>query len=231
METLTSSQYESLICGAEVLSRDDFGENVFRAGDGMILKLFRPRKNMSSSRLRPYAKRFEDAAKQLKDRHVPTIEVIKVYDLPHLKRHVIGYWALEGDSLRTRLEDESQLDPMIERLAIFCAELHAKGVYFRGLHLDNIIVGDDDAFGLIDLSGAQFSRWGLGPLRRARNFKPLVRETPDRSVVASYGAARFVNHYLDASSLPPTMQRVFLHALRHIDPLFQDAGKAKGTLR
>ncbi len=220
MESLSATQFESLINGTEVLSCDDFGENVFRAGDGKILKLFRPRRNLSSSRLSPYAKRFANAAKQLKTLHVPTIEVIKFYDIPHLKRHMIGYRSLDGDSLRTRLEDESQRDAMIGRLAVFCAELHAKGIYFRGLHLDNIIVGDDDAFGLIDLSGAQFSRGPLGPLRRARNFRPLVRETPDREAIERYGTMRFINNYLEAANLPVTQQRWILFVLPKIDPIF-----------
>ena len=170
--------------------------------------------------------RFRDAAKQLESRHVPTVEVIKLFDIPHLKRHVIRYRALNGESLRDRIEDESQRDAMIGRLAAFCAELHAKGVYFRGLHLDNIIVGEDDTFGLIDLSGAQFSRRSLGPLRRARNFRPMVRETPERDVIEQYDPARFINNYLEAANLSATQQRVFRLALRGVDPIFNGPPRA-----
>ena len=223
---LTSAEFQGLIDSAEVVASNNLGPNVFCNPDGTIIKLFRPWKRMSSSLIRPYAKRFIVAAVELKRRGVPTLEPEALYRLTEQKQHAVRYRPLAGQTLRKLLDEGAEVEPLMSKLAGFCALLHDKGIYFRSMHLDNVVVGADGEFGLIDLTATEFSARALGIRKRMRNFKPFVRLKPDRQTMTAYGPDQFVEKYLQAAGLSKASNRILLDGLRRQDRIFCETSPA-----
>ncbi|MFX6035930.1 toluene tolerance protein, partial [Acinetobacter baumannii] len=72
-----------------------------------------------------------------------------------------------GDAVRTQLGE-------------LIAALHAKGVYFRSLHLGNVVRTPEGRMGLIDIADLRVQRSALSAAQRIRNFKHLLRYEQDR---------------------------------------------------
>lgn len=51
--------------------------------------------------------------------------------------------------------------------------LHRKGIYFRSLHLGNVILTPNGEFGLIDFSDMRIYPWPLPKFMRVRNIRRL----------------------------------------------------------
>ena len=118
------------------------------------IQLFRRKRLLSSAALRPYAQRFHRNSEGLRKRDINTVTVQQVYRCPSIQRDIVTYNYLEGRMLRDVIK---QANPqLVQRLAAFIAELHRKGVYFRSLHLGNILLLPDGALGLIDIAQISF---------------------------------------------------------------------------
>lgn len=220
---LSAAHFRTLIDSAEVLATNEFGASVFRTSDGAILKLFRPCRWFSTALHCSYAKRFILAARELKSRGVPTLEPEALYWMKARNQHAVLYRPLAGQTLRRLLDGEGEIELLMSNLASFCASLHGKGVYFRGMHLNNVVVGVDGEYGLIDLSSATFSSRALGLRKRVRNFKPFVRLEPDRQTMTAYGSQRFIERYLQAAGLSDASNRILLDGLQRLDRIYHDA--------
>lgn len=198
MQRMTREQYEQLTGAATVLSRDRHGDKVLQLADGRVVKLFRRKRRFSSSLFRPYARRFANAAHTLAQRGIPAVRVHEVLRVPHIQRDIVIYDFLPGRTLREAATEDAKL---MEPMARFLAQLHAKGVYFRAIHLGNVLVLPDGRLGLIDLSEARFRRGPLSLGLRVRNFKPLMRYPEDIAALRAFGLERFLDCYLAASAL------------------------------
>ena len=223
MQVLSAAEYERLTDGAEILARDDYGIKVLRQSNGTIFKLFRLKRKLSSAVLWPYALRFERASKQLAALKIPTVEVSGVYKIPSIKRHVVIYRELPGAMLRSVLAANDNSNKYIARLAAFISTLHERGVYFRGIHLGNIVVLENDNMGLIDVSEARVKSRKLGACLRARNFRPLVSYEEDRVALSKHGICRFINEYLAYAKLSSISRKMFLAKLGSIHGIYKKA--------
>ncbi|MNJ72965.1 3-deoxy-D-manno-octulosonic-acid kinase [compost metagenome] len=67
----------------------------------------------------------------------------------------------------------------MERVGAFLGQLHELGVYFRSLHLGNVLILPDGRFGLIDLSDMQISGRPLARWKRERNLQHMLRYAED----------------------------------------------------
>lgn len=180
--------------GAEVLERDPSGDKVLRLKDGTILKLFRcgrrpPRAGgrnrdiallkflVSSAVLYPYARRFEANARALARIGVPVPEVIATFRIKGLQRDAVHYRPLPGRTLREldqgglSSEEKSLLKDKLTRLII---HLHDKGIYFRSLHIGNVVRTPTGELGLIDFSDLRRYPWALGKYLRSRNLQRMA---------------------------------------------------------
>ncbi len=63
MKKLSKADFENLIKGSGVLSEDRSGTKVYLLRDGLILKLFRVKRLLSSARIYPYSVRFDKNSK------------------------------------------------------------------------------------------------------------------------------------------------------------------------
>lgn len=185
MQPLSREQYGAWYADAQVIERDEHGEKVLRLADGTFLKLFRRKRWISKNTFHPPAKRFADNAAELQRLGIPCPEIIQLYRLHQPYRSVVHYHPLPGDTLRDLLQRDPSLDQLelFARLAEFITHLHDLGVYFRSLHMGNIVLTPDNNLGLIDISdmrclGRPLSRW-----MRDRNYQHLLRYESDWELV------------------------------------------------
>lgn len=164
--------------GTEVLEVDQHGEKVLRLADGSILKLFRRRRVVSSAAFYPYARRFANNAAALARLGVPVPQVVDVLRIPSIGRDAVRYLPLPGKTLRELLRGgltparESELKLAFTRFVI---GLHDQGIYFRSLHLGNVVCTPEGELGLIDFSDLRIHPWSLGRYLRARNLRRMQR--------------------------------------------------------
>ena len=174
---MSQAEYLALREGADVLEADHFGEKVLRFRDGTIFKLFRRKRWFSSATLFPYAKRFVANAKALALRGIPVPHILRVVRIHGIGRDAVHYAPLEGDTLRELAR--AGLDPVRERelkqaFTRFVIHLHDSGIYFRSLHIGNVVCTPDGKLGLIDFSDLRIHPWPLGKYSRSRNMRRMA---------------------------------------------------------
>lgn len=195
MQLLDRRQYELWLASAQILEQDSYGEKVLRLADGTFLKLFRRKSWLSSTAFYPPARRFADNAAELKRLGIPCPVVIQLYRLNDPYRSVVHYEPLAGETLRTLLSKELNLDQLelFARLAEFITHLHDLGVYFRSLHMGNIVLTPDGQLGLIDISDMRCLGRPLSRRMRNRNYKHLLRYESDWGMVNPHIEALFTS--------------------------------------
>lgn len=177
MKRLTAEEYLRLRAGAEVMEADSFGDKVLRLADGTILKLFRRKRLLSSAAWYPYAQRFADNAVAMRRRGIAVPEIIAIVRIPAIARDAVHYHPLPGESLRQLLRAGMEPDErqnLRSAFTRFVIELHEKGIYFRSLHLGNVLHLPDGHFGLIDIADARLRPWRLSIHLRRRNLRLLL---------------------------------------------------------
>jgi tRNA A-37 threonylcarbamoyl transferase component Bud32 len=220
MQRLTEGAFEALMDGGRVIGRDGRGIKVSERADGTMLKLFRRKRFLSTALFVPYARRFVTGAEQIAARGFATVEVIGIYRVPAIKRHVVHYRRLDGRPLRDEVAAPGG-ETIVGELADLMARLHRSGIYFRAIHFGNVIVLADGAgLGLIDVSEARFVSGELSPVMRARNFKHLLRYPEDVAALTAFGLDHFLQRYLERAGLDARTRRRFLDRLSREAPAF-----------
>ncbi|MCP4673256.1 MAG: toluene tolerance protein, partial [Desulfobacula sp.] len=151
----------------------------------------------SSALIWPYAKRFIRAVQILQKKDIPTVQVINTYKVPSIKRDLIIYQPLEGQSLRDLMDDKNYRKKLVLQFASFLAHLHNSGIYFRAMHFNNVIVTSQGEFGLIDVTDFFYSSGPLNRFKRVRNFKPILHYKEDRQAIASVSVELFLDKYVE----------------------------------
>ncbi|MCK8656178.1 MULTISPECIES: toluene tolerance protein [Pseudomonas] len=165
-----------MIDGAKVLEADSYGPKVYLLQDGNILKLFRRKRIFSSALFRPYSKRFIDNAVELQKLGVPTLQVLQYYRLQAPGMTAVLYQPLPGETLRQIANKEGFNWPQaLPELAGLIRRLHQSGIYFRSLHLGNIVITPDNQMGLIDVADMRFLRAPLPRHLIKRNLQHFAR--------------------------------------------------------
>lgn len=179
---LELDDYLRLRADGTVIERDLHGEKVIRLPDGNMLKLFRRKRLLSSAMFYPYAQRFADNCVKLKHLGIACPQAIAVFRVAGIGRDVVHYHPLPGQTVRQLITsglEPQTADSLREQLGCFIALLHRKGVYFRSLHLGNIVLTPNGELGLIDIADLNVRRSCLMSLTRGRNMKHLQRYRDD----------------------------------------------------
>ncbi len=183
MKRISHKEYLILRQDADIYSKDPWGDKVLYLRNGSFIKLFRIKHLISSARLYPYSLRFVKNAKKLFTLNIPTIEIIELFNIPSIKRTAVQYKKLEGDTLPSYLSHRKFTDTMAQEFGTFISSLHNKGVYFRSIHLENVIVLPNKNFGLIDVSDMKIHSRSLSPRKRNANFRHLTRYDSHRDLL------------------------------------------------
>jgi len=202
MRALAYADYEALRKNAEVIEADFFGDKVLRLEDGNFMKLFRRKRLISSAAFFPYAKRFADNALELTKRGVRCPDVLATYRVSDIARDVVHYQPLPGQTLRQLIADPDHYSNpvLLEKFGRFVAQLHNLGIYFRSLHLGNVVLTSDNELGLIDIADMRTLR---RPLRKSlclRNFQHMRRYHNDHEWLLQEQSALFSAGYSEHSA-------------------------------
>ncbi len=176
-QTISQAQYLSLRGAPEILEADGHGEKVLRLADASILKLFRRKRLISSNIFYPYAQRFADNAEILLAMGIAAPKVITLYRIPEISRDVVHYAPVPGITLRQKFRQNPNppdLEDIRQKLCRFARFLFDQGIYFRSLHLGNIVHMPDDNYGLIDLSDMKAHGKSLSKYLRKRNVDRMI---------------------------------------------------------
>ena len=163
--------------GAEVLEVDHCGEKVLRLRDGNILKLFRRKRLISSALWYPYAQRFADNARSLLELGIAAPNVLDVFKVPSISRDVVVYQPVPGSTIRELLRagiSADEKESVRARFLIFANDLLDRGVYFRSMHLGNVVYMPDGRFGLIDVADVNMYGSSLSWFARFRFFRRVT---------------------------------------------------------
>ncbi|QXE07953.1 MULTISPECIES: bifunctional O-antigen ligase/aminoglycoside phosphotransferase family protein [Pseudomonas] len=182
VQKLSVTGLEQLSREARIIEEDGLGPKVLCLNDGSFLKLFRRRRWYTSGSFNPYSERFAVNSEQLRQMGIPTPQVLNVYRLDD-GSSAVHYAPLPGHTLRQVLQSitaPAVRQALIERFGKFMAQLHEKGVYFRSLHLGNVLVLEDGEFGLIDLADLRIYPTPLSLSMRQRNLRHMQRYTVDK---------------------------------------------------
>lgn len=175
MRIVTAQELECWLATGEVVEKDSRGAKVIVLADGTFLKIFHTRHHPVLARLRPPAQRFARNAEILNKAGVATPQ-IKELCWVDKTNGISGciYQPLPGKSLETIHREIQELThETIKKLALFIKSLHKSGIYFRSLHLGNILQLDNGNFGLIDFLDLSFKRRPLNKWEIKRNLAHL----------------------------------------------------------
>jgi hypothetical protein len=186
MRIVTAQELESWLASGTVLEKDSRGPKVLMLSNGQILKIFHTRRHPMLSRLNPPAKKFAQNALVLHELGIPAPQIVESLwiDITDGISASI-YQPLPGCSIESIVKETPlQVDELIPQLANFIKVLHQQGVYFRSLHLGNILQLQNGQFGLIDFldltkKSRPLSNWEIG-----RNFKHLERYLTRRKLTS-----------------------------------------------
>jgi tRNA A-37 threonylcarbamoyl transferase component Bud32 len=195
LQTLSHDAYLALRANATVIERDRHGEKVLQLEDGNYLKLFRRKRLISSAAWYPYAQRFADNALILQTRAIPCPVVIATYRIPGIKRDAVLYAPLEGRSLRQIIKSGEASSELRTVLGKFVARLHAAGIYFRSLHLGNIVLSPSGELGLIDIADLRAGNGAISRYLRRRNLQQLHKDAQDQAWLCADGSTEVEDAY------------------------------------
>ncbi|UZE12497.1 bifunctional O-antigen ligase/aminoglycoside phosphotransferase family protein [Pseudomonas sp. B21-053] len=182
VKTLKPAAFEQMTANAQMIEEDGLGPKVLRLADGSFLKLFRRRRWYTSGSFNPYSERFAVNSEQLRTLGIPTPLTLGLFRLKD-GSSAVHYSPLPGNTLRQVLQGitaPAVRQALVERFGKFMAQLHEQGVYFRSLHLGNVLVLEDGEFGLIDLADMRIYPSSLSLSLRQRNLRHMQRYTEDR---------------------------------------------------
>ncbi len=202
MKRIDATQLDALLQGAKTIEEDGLGIKVARLGSGDFLKLYRRKRLLSSDLWDLPAQRFADNARGLLRLGVIAPTVLDVLMISERRLSAVLYQPLPGDTLRNRLRqlDAGQRPALVRRFGTFLGELHQLGVYFRSLHLGNVLLLPDDSFGLIDLSDMKLESRPLAPWKRRRNLQHILRYAEDIDWLAHQHVDSWLEGYADSAS-------------------------------
>ncbi len=175
MRIVTAQQLESWLATGMILEQDARGPKVVELESGQFLKIFHTRRHPLLARLRPATERFARNAEHLQQLGIATPRVVEVFWIDR-DRGVSGclYEPLPGQSLeQIYLAAPHQVQQWLGSLAQFIRHLHRQGIYFRSLHLGNILRLPSGDYGLIDILDLQHKRRALNNWQIQRNFQHL----------------------------------------------------------
>lgn len=177
MRSVSASELQKWLRDGKTLEEDSRGPKVVALPCGRFLKIFHTRRHPLLARLRPAALRFARNTERLRAMGISAPEVLEIFWLERqIGLSACLYRPLPGESVESLYrQTPGAVDQLLPSLADFIRQLHELGVYFRSLHLGNIIRLPDHGFGLIDVLDLRCRNRPLNAWQIQRNFNHLIR--------------------------------------------------------
>jgi len=202
--SLTKDQLNELLQSARIIEEDGYGVKVAELADGNYLKLFRRKRMLSTALWSPPSRRFADNVKQLQLLGVSAPSIDCFVRIPSARLDGIIYRPLPGDTLRNhwRSLGDTERDEDIRQFGAFLGQLHELGVYFRSLHLGNVLKQPDGRFGLIDVADLMIAQHPLSSWKRRRNLTHMLRYSEDSHWLTVQHVSALVSGYAEQCGQP-----------------------------
>lgn len=181
---LSNGDLAGLCAAGSVLQRKLGQPAVIRHQDPVgpcITKVWMRRRWPSSDWVYPYHRRFCRNAAELRRRGIEAPCVVRFGDVLDTDRRYVTYHHIPGESLRAIVTRHEAVE--LEDIAHFVATLHTNGVYFRSLHLGNVLRTSARCYALVDVTDVSFRPGPLSPNRRARNLSFLFSHAGDAAAL------------------------------------------------
>ncbi|VVN85880.1 toluene tolerance protein [Pseudomonas fluorescens] len=203
MRIVTANELQNWLSQGELLEKDSHGPKVVRLASGELLKIFRSRRHPLIARLRPDAQRFAEQGRQLQERGIHTPQILECCWIDRKKAvSACLYQPLDGVALDSLFKgSRAQFDGLLPELAGYILRLHQRGIYFRSLHLGNVLRTPDQDFGLIDFLDIRFKKRPLRSMLVKRNFQHL-RNYLQRRNIHNFPWDELLHAYDEASKSP-----------------------------
>jgi len=193
---ITHEEYKELKKSSTLVDTKNGYPAIILHPDKTITKLWSKKaKLFSSARFYPYAKRFISNAVQLKRRGIPVPAILEHLRIKDSHVQLVRYEELSGSSIRNLLENSPNEVDMLG-LANFIFGLHQKGIFFRAIHLGNVIQMPDGNFGLIDFTDVTFHSKPLSHQQRASNIATPLRYAADVKLIKQSNLPNLETLYL-----------------------------------
>lgn len=195
--SLSNDQLADLLHEADVIEEDGHGVKVAKLKDGTYLKLFRRKQLLSTALWATPSRRFADNSVHLRSLGITAPIIKQLVQIPSAKLDGVIYHPLPGDTLRNRWrrlgDTERELDVL--QFGRFLGALHQAGIYFRSLHLGNVLKQPNGELALIDVSDMRFSQHPLKPWKRRRNLSHMLRYKEDSHWLVTLHNSALVSGY------------------------------------
>lgn len=181
---------------------DDLGHRKTFHKKNEIIKIFNVRGYISSGFFNTYASRIIKNSIRLTEHEIPSIEITNELAFQYNKRlSGVSYKYIPGKTYRdlgNKITKE-----MITDLAKYISIIHKKGIYFRAMHLGNILLHNKKLF-LIDIAKIHFYPWSLFIFTRARAFRRMIKYQDDikhfglinyKNLISEYMVSSKFNHF------------------------------------
>jgi hypothetical protein len=181
---------------------DDLGHRKTFHKKNEIIKIFNVRGYLSSGFFNTYASRIIKNSIRLKEHEIPSIEITNELAFQYNNRlSGVSYKYIPGKTYRdlgNKITKE-----MITDLAKYISIIHKKGIYFRAMHLGNILLHNKKLF-LIDIAKIHFYPWSLFIFTRARAFRRMIKYQDDikhfglinyKNLISEYMVSSKFNHF------------------------------------
>jgi hypothetical protein len=179
-----------------------------------IIKIFYSRKKNPFSSNKCPALKFKKHAEKLASYQIGAPKIDALRYCPDLDTHFVCYSKIKGDDIRYLIR--SGQNHMIASFATFLANLHNNGIYFRSLHLANIVYQENAQFALIDIVDMRFKENSLSFYMRYRNLKHMFIYRNDHHFWAQYGIENFMETYFKSWDAPLFYKKTLLLLLNRL---------------
>ena len=176
---------------------DDLGHRKTFHKKNEIIKIFNVRGYISSGFFNTYASRIMKNSIKLKDHEISSIEITNELAFQYNNRMSgVSYKYIPGKTYRDLGNKITK--KMITDLAKYISIIHKKGIYFRAMHLGNILLHNKKLF-LIDISKIHFYPWSLFIFTRARAFRRMTKYKDDIKHFGLINYKNLINEYMNIS--------------------------------
>lgn len=176
---------------------DDLGHRKTFHKKNEIIKIFNVRGYISSGFFNTYASRIIKNSIKLKEHEISSIEITNELAFQYNKRlSGVSYKYIPGKTYRdlgNKITKE-----MITDLAKYISIIHKKGIYFRAMHLGNILLHNKKLF-LIDIAKIHFYPWPLFIFTRARAFRRMIKYQDDIKHFGLINYKNLISEYMNSS--------------------------------
>jgi hypothetical protein len=189
-------------------------------GDTIIKFFYSNKKKLSSDKIKPRYQRFCENIQLLQKYGYAVPHLLKTQSCSDLKVHIVHYLKIEGREVRNTTQNGDLTS--IPGIAKLLADLHAKGIFFRSIHLGNLLQKADGELALIDIADVRFKSSPLSLSVRYRNLKHLFKHREDKQAWQAFGINNFMQIYFEAAKLSKFSQKLLGLFIRRFEKLHAD---------